>query len=254
MSRFQRIGKYLCKSIDIPSRNSCYVTKEGDFFIKEFKNPNNFYQEIDFLNRCYNINQVVNCYDYLIFNNRRFIVYPYLNGKDLYYSNYNNELTNVQKNKIFYQILKGMDDIHKQGFIHGDLKQENIFILNDMSVRIIDYEFCKSIYKINQNKLKRFGTLSYLSPEKANLSVLSQKSDIWALGILYYKLINYKEPYKYSYLSSNYFFPNKSRIISDSIVFNDKELALFDLMVQDNYQYRKGTPDLIKFMKDNILV
>lgn len=96
---------------------------------------------------------------------------------------------------IFYNILHAIDRLHKLGIGHGDLKPENILINpKTYEIQIIDFGIsCMSDCKVS-------GTLLYDSPEildaiihgsKKLFSVEElQKSDIFTLGLIFYKLAN----------------------------------------------------------------
>lgn len=96
---------------------------------------------------------------------------------------------------IFYNILHAMDRLHKLGIGHGDLKPENILINpKTYEIQIIDFGIsCMSDCKVS-------GTLLYDSPEILddiihgskklfNVEEL-QRSDVFSLGLIFYKLAN----------------------------------------------------------------
>ena len=84
-------------------------------------------------------------------------------------------------------------------------------------------------------------------------NIISRKSDIWALGILYYKLINYEEPYERKFINSQNYYPSKESIIDEFIMFSKDEKQLFNMMVQNNYNERKNPDEIIKFLKNYLI-
>lgn len=80
--------------------------------------------------------------------------------------------------------------------VHRDIKLENILLDQQNNIKIIDFGF--SIIIGEDKKLKIFcGTPSYMSPEiVSKVEYTGQKSDIWALGILLYVMLQGKFPFK----------------------------------------------------------
>ncbi|KAJ8412778.1 hypothetical protein AAFF_G00117290 [Aldrovandia affinis] len=73
-----------------------------------------------------------------------------------------------------------------------DLKPENILFESDGTVKIGDFGHVTTIRKENGasiERMKRRGTPSYMSPEQENLSEYDEKVDIFALGLIFFKLL-----------------------------------------------------------------
>lgn len=88
---------------------------------------------------------------------------------------------------IIKQLLLGLQCIHNAGYVHMDIKPENILMeskdLNNNFIKIIDFGFVR---KINQHKEGLFGSPYYVSPDFLNKTTVSfnDKFDIWAVGII----------------------------------------------------------------------
>tara|TARA_Y100000991_G_C21971069_1_gene349506 strand:+ start:1350 stop:2726 length:1377 start_codon:yes stop_codon:yes gene_type:complete len=88
---------------------------------------------------------------------------------------------------IIKQLLLGLQCIHNAGYVHMDIKPENILMeskdFNNNFIKIIDFGFVR---KINQHKEGIFGSPYYISPEFINKTTFSfnDKFDIWAVGII----------------------------------------------------------------------
>lgn len=104
---------------------------------------------------------------------------------------------------IFNQILSGVLHLTKCGWVHRDLKLENILVTNidPIQIKIIDFEYTtESIYSKRQ-----VGTITYMSPQtflKKNYN--TKKNDIWALGVLLFILYTGKRPYSSEFANSEY--------------------------------------------------
>jgi serine/threonine protein kinase len=102
-------------------------------------------------------------------------------------------ITNILKNssndvllRLFYQILQGVDAIHKKNIAHLDIKPSNILCDQYGRPKIIDFGI--SVSNINETKLQS-GTAPYQAPEQI-LSMIHDpfKADIWSLGVTFYYL------------------------------------------------------------------
>ena len=106
--------------------------------------------------------------------------------------------------KIFLNILKSVNLLHKRGIIHGDIKPENILIGNDFNTRLIDFGFSQKVEDNDYTIYSSLGTDTYCAPEISKC--FSQgydgiKSDIFALGVLLFVI----KLGKYPFGMSNYF-------------------------------------------------
>lgn len=80
--------------------------------------------------------------------------------------------------KILKCILKALEPIHKVGYIHHDIKPENILILADGTYVLTDFAYCST------SSIEPWGTTSYISPEVISIDGVSKPaSDIYSLGV-----------------------------------------------------------------------
>lgn len=111
-------------------------------------------------------------------------------GKDIVELLNNKGLSSGEKAKIAYEIAKGISTMHGLGYVHRDIKPDNILKLEDGSYRLIDFEFSKTSKDFN-NGLESSGTRGYEPPEYRNpqqQGVDARKIDSWMFGILLYML------------------------------------------------------------------
>ncbi|KAL4506793.1 hypothetical protein ABPG72_001214 [Tetrahymena utriculariae] len=103
-------------------------------------------------------------------------------------------LHELEAKVIFRQILEAVLYLHKKRVIHRDIKLENILINSNRKIKLIDFGF--SIQVQPSFKLTMFcGTPNYMAPEIINKKGYSFEVDIWALGILLYKLLTGYYPF-----------------------------------------------------------
>lgn len=91
---------------------------------------------------------------------------------------------------LLYQIMKGVNAIHSSNIIHRDLKCENIFLKKIKKGRYIckigDFGFAKVVEDTAKTNC---GTILYMAPEILASKPYDQKTDIWALGVIFYYML-----------------------------------------------------------------
>lgn len=103
---------------------------------------------------------------------------------------------------IAMQITKGMAKAHELGLRHGNIKPENFIITGDGTVKILDLGLSKlgrrdSLTIVEPNVAS--SSLPYVSPEQIRGRELTERSDIWSLGVVFYELLTGKQPFRGEY-------------------------------------------------------
>jgi serine/threonine protein kinase len=125
-----------------------------------------------------------------------------------------------------YGISSGVEHLHSQGILHGDLKAANILLYPDQTVRITDYTLCSYIaWKIRGN----IYTSTHRPPEVWKYEEYDLSADIWALGCTFFEIV-----YGYS------LFPHQGKAKNeiDAAVYFEANVA----NILDWGNYRHGTP------------
>lgn len=104
---------------------------------------------------------------------------------------------NTQKQKVLAGIAHGMNFLHEQDIIHGDLKLQNILIKKDHQPLVNNYGLSK--FYNNQDLMQKISldvtSASYIAPEVMIQQKLTQKSDVYAFGILMYEILQEMQAY-----------------------------------------------------------
>ncbi|MEE8377813.1 MAG: protein kinase, partial [Candidatus Aminicenantaceae bacterium] len=98
---------------------------------------------------------------------------------------------------IAKQMCDGLAEAHRIGVIHRDLKPSNIMIDKKGNVRIMDFGIARSLEaKVETGTGVIIGTPKYMSPEQMEGKEVDQRSDIYSLGVILYKMATGKAPFK----------------------------------------------------------
>lgn len=90
--------------------------------------------------------------------------------------------------EILVMILRGFQDLIKNGIIHRDLKPANI-LNHEGTFKISDFGFSRYITASDKMLQSQVGTPLYMSPQILNRRKYTSKSDIWSLGMIYYECL-----------------------------------------------------------------
>jgi serine/threonine protein kinase len=95
--------------------------------------------------------------------------------------------------EIFVQVCRGLQAAHQRGLIHRDLKPSNIFVMDDDTVKIIDFGVVHlaGAHSVAGQK----GTYEYMSPEQIQLGELTPATDIFSVGVSLYEALTGRKPF-----------------------------------------------------------
>ena len=129
---------------------------------------------------------------------RPFFVMPLLRGQtlDTLIQKASHRLTVDRVVDIITQTCRGLQAAHEQGLIHRDLKPSNIFVMEDDSVKIIDFGVAHTVDGRSRATSSAKGTLLYMSPEQLEFKPVSPQSDMFSLAIVCYEALTRRKPFK----------------------------------------------------------
>ena len=125
-----------------------------------------------------------------------YFVMPLLPGTTLdnLIRNASHRLTTQRTCEIISQVCRGLQAAHERGLVHRDLKPSNIFVMEDDSVKIIDFGVAHMTNTHTTVGLK--GTLVYMSPEQIESKPISALSDLFSLSVVCYEALTGRHPFR----------------------------------------------------------
>ena len=101
--------------------------------------------------------------------------------------------------KIIQQTCHGLHYLHQRGWVHCDIKPDNMLVDDDGNVKVIDF----TISQRSKRNLLSFlgfkqpirGTRSYMSPEQIRGETLDGRSDIYSFGCVIFELLGGRPPF-----------------------------------------------------------
>jgi serine/threonine-protein kinase len=102
--------------------------------------------------------------------------------------------------QVALRIARVLEAAHVRGVIHRDLKPSNVFIGPDDAAKIMDFGSAKiaSAFSDPASTLREFvlGTPNYMSPEQAQGRDTDERTDLYALGCLLFRMVTGDVPYR----------------------------------------------------------
>ena len=138
---------------------------------------------------------IVNIYDVGSENGIHYIVMEYVEGITLKtYIEKKGQLNYKETLSIAIQVGRGIQAAHAKNIVHRDIKPQNIIISTDGKVKVTDFGIARAVSE-NTIHSDVMGSVHYASPEQARNGYVSNKSDIYSLGIVMYEMVTGRVPF-----------------------------------------------------------
>jgi len=127
---------------------------------------------------------------------RPYFVMEFLQGESLEEALVTGHATGREILLLMRQLCDALGAAHAAGFVHRDLKPENLWIARlpnqDVSLKILDFGIAKNLTTPEAKMTtdgQILGTAHYMAPEQAMASIIDARTDIYALGVILYRIV-----------------------------------------------------------------
>ncbi|MFH1024471.1 MAG: serine/threonine-protein kinase [Planctomycetota bacterium] len=104
--------------------------------------------------------------------------------------------SNTDLKTLFLALTDILGYIHRKGFVHLDIKPENILIRTPDRIKIIDFSLAARIWLVRFFPKSRIqGSPSYMAPEQILRKSLGPRTDLYALGATFYEILTGRPPF-----------------------------------------------------------
>ncbi|CAM5736713.1 non-specific serine/threonine protein kinase OS=Streptomyces tendae OX=1932 GN=pknB PE=4 SV=1 [Streptomyces tendae] len=96
---------------------------------------------------------------------------------------------------ILEPVLAALGAAHRAGFVHRDMKPENVLIGDDGRVKVADFGLVRAVDTVTSITGSVLGTVSYLAPEQIESGTADPRVDVYACGVVLHEMLTGAKPH-----------------------------------------------------------
>ena len=230
--------------------DTLYVLKNIPVSEEDYSSMNEILNESSILSHCDNV-YVIKYYDSFFYNGTFNIITEFCPYGDLfgYIKFYKVRGSRIEEKIIwiiFIQLSLGLGYLHHKKILHRDIKTKNIFIKNNLTVKIGDFGIAKILSSTSSYAHTFIGTPYYISPELCKDQPYNDKSDVWALGCVLYELCTLNHPFEGGTQVEIYEKIITQKFKSINPEYSSDLKKMIDLLLEKDEKKRPKMKDILK--------
>ena len=128
-------------------------------------------------------------------NHYLYIIEEYINAPTLSQALLNGEIAQKEINNLMVEVCDALSLLHAYHIVHRDVKAENI-LYNKGHIVLIDFDISREYDENQSQDTQILGSVGYAAPEQFGFSQSDERTDIYALGVLYHYMLTLELPTK----------------------------------------------------------
>jgi eukaryotic-like serine/threonine-protein kinase len=107
-------------------------------------------------------------------------------------------LDEIEALRFMIPVLDALAAAHRAGFVHRDVKPENVLVANDGTVKVGDFGLARAVdaSPLTATAGLLLGTVAYLAPEQVARGVADARADVYACGVMLFELLTGSPPFQ----------------------------------------------------------
>ena len=101
----------------------------------------------------------------------------------------------IRASKLVHQVVQALGAAHRSGLVHRDVKPSNVLLTNEGRAKLADFGLVRRHSDPGLAGAKVAGTPTFMAPELFTGSPASPRSDIYAVGVMFYYLLSARLPF-----------------------------------------------------------
>lgn len=176
---------------DEEKKNTVFLVRHkqsGKIYVKKYIDRSlvRIYEKLRLIEDCH----LEKIYDYAADETKGIVILEYISGMTLQeYIEEKGILTKHDACHIIEELLGILKKVHEIGIIHRDINPNNIMLSNDGVWKLIDFNIARQKKEGQYKDTTILGTVGYAAPEQFGFLQTDERTDIYAIGVLWNVLL-----------------------------------------------------------------